>query len=56
VVCTFTNQLANGKSLCNLASKILPRSGIFGAGTGSSYGVKSDPTLGGLVPAAGGTR
>lgn len=56
VLCTLTDQLPNGKSLCNLVDKILPRSGVFGAGTGSSYGVKSDPTLGGLVPAAGGAR
>lgn len=56
VLCTLTDQLPNGKSLCNLVDKILPRSGVFGAGTGSSYGVKSDPTLGGLLPATGGAR
>ena len=56
VLCTLTDQLPNGKSLCSLVDKILPRSGVFGAGTGSSYGVQSDPTLGGLVPAAGGAR
>jgi len=49
VLCTLTDQLPNGKSLCGLIDKILPRSGTFGAGTGSSYGVKTDPTLGGLV-------
>jgi len=56
VLCTLTDQMPNGSSLCKTVSKILPRSGVFGAGTGSSYGVKSDPTLGGLVPAAGGAR
>ncbi|WP_017936540.1 MCE family protein [Nocardioides sp. Iso805N] len=56
VLCTLTDQLPSGKSLCNLVDKILPRSGVFGAGTGSSYGVKSDPTLGGLVPGTGGAR
>lgn len=56
VLCTLTDQLPNGKSLCGLVDKILPRSGAFGAGTGSSYGVKSDPTLGGLVPSTGGER
>lgn len=56
VLCTLTRQMPNGTSVCNLVNKILPRSGVFGAGTGSSYGVPSDPTLGGLVPAAGGAR
>lgn len=61
VLCTLTDQLPNGKSLCNLVDKILPRAGALGAGrvaagTGSSYGVKSDPTLGGLVAATGGDR
>ncbi|WGL52005.1 MCE family protein [Nocardioides sp. BP30] len=61
VLCTLTDQLPSGKSLCSLVDKILPRSaalgnGLSGAGTGSSYGVKSDPTLGGLVTAAGGSR
>lgn len=56
VLCTLTDQLPNGKTLCNTISKILPRSGVFGAGTGSSYGVKSDPTLGGLVATPGGAR
>jgi phospholipid/cholesterol/gamma-HCH transport system substrate-binding protein len=40
--------------LCNLIDNLplLPRAGTFGtigAGTGTSYGVRSDPTLGGLV-------
>jgi len=56
VLCTLSDQLPSGSSLCNLVQKILPRSGAFGAGTGSSYGVKTDPTLGGLVPATGGER
>ena len=56
VLCTLTDQLPSGSSLCNLVHKVLPRSGAFGAGTGSSYGVRSDPTLGGLVPATGGAR
>jgi virulence factor Mce-like protein len=56
VLCTLTEQMPQGKSLCDLVDKILPRSGVFAAGTGSAYGAKSDPTLGGLVPAAGGAR
>jgi virulence factor Mce-like protein len=56
VLCTLTEQMPQGKSLCSLVDKILPRSGVFAAGTGSAYGAKSDPTLGGLVPATGGAR
>jgi virulence factor Mce-like protein len=56
VLCTITEQMPQGKSLCSLVDKILPRSGVFAAGTGSAYGAKSDPTLGGLVSAAGGAR
>jgi virulence factor Mce-like protein len=56
VLCTLTEQMPQGKSLCDLVDKILPRSGVFAAGTGSAYGAKSDPTLGGLVPATGGAR
>lgn len=56
VLCTLTEQMPQGKSLCGLVDKILPRSGVFAAGTGSAYGAKTDPTLGGLVPATGGAR
>lgn len=56
VLCTLTEQMPQGKSLCSLVDKILPRSGVFAAGTGSAYGAKTDPTLGGLVPATGGAR
>jgi phospholipid/cholesterol/gamma-HCH transport system substrate-binding protein len=56
VLCTLTEQMPQGKSLCGLVDKVLPRSGVFAAGTGSAYGAKSDPTLGGLVPATGGAR
>lgn len=56
VLCTLTDQLPAGKNLCNLVHSILPRSGVLGAGTGSSYGVQTDLTLGGLVPAPGGAR
>ena len=56
VLCTLTEQMPQGKSLCGLVGKVLPRSGVFAAGTGSAYGAKSDPTLGGLVPATGGAR
>ncbi|MEP9384812.1 MCE family protein [Nocardioides sp. KR10-350] len=38
----------SGKS-CNVVKGLLPRGVPFGAGTGSSYGVPTDPTLGGLV-------
>jgi virulence factor Mce-like protein len=56
VLCTLTDQLPTGSTLCKTIKSILPRSGVFGAGSGSSYGVKTDLTLGGLVPAAGGDR
>ena len=56
VLCTLTDQLPSGTSLCNTIKGILPRSGVFGAGTGSSSGVHTDLTLGGLVPATGGAR
>jgi len=53
VLCTLTDQLPSGSSLCKTIKGILPRSGVFGAGTGSSSNVHTDLTLGGLVPAGG---
>lgn len=49
LLCTVLNQVDTGGNLCNLVEGILPRGAPFGAGTGSSVGVPSDPTLGGLV-------
>ena len=51
VLCTLVNQADDGGTLCNTLKKVLPRSGVFGAGTGSSIGQRTDPTLGGLVEA-----
>lgn len=55
-LCTFLNQADKSGSLCKIVDSVLPRGGVFGAGTGSSVGRHSDPTLGGLVPQAGGAR
>jgi phospholipid/cholesterol/gamma-HCH transport system substrate-binding protein len=48
-VCAIVNQADSSGSLCNLVDSILPRTGAFGAGTGTSMTQQSDPTLGGLV-------
>ena len=56
LLCTLSDQLPSGSTLCNAIKGILPRAGALGAGTGSSYGVRTDLTLGGLVPATGGAR
>ncbi|MFT4082234.1 MAG: MCE family protein [Nocardioides sp.] len=48
-LCSIVNQADSSNSACKTIKGLLNRSGALGAGTGSSYGVKSDPTLGGLV-------
>jgi phospholipid/cholesterol/gamma-HCH transport system substrate-binding protein len=53
-LCTILNQADKSGGLCKLVDGGLPRGSVFGAGTGSSVGKRSDPTLGGLVQ--GGTR
>jgi phospholipid/cholesterol/gamma-HCH transport system substrate-binding protein len=53
-LCTLLDQADKSGGLCKLVDSALPRGGVFGAGTGSSIGKQSDPTLGGLVK--GGTR
>lgn len=52
LLCGLTSAADPGGEVCDLLQTILPRTGTFGdvgAGTGSSMGVSSDPTLGGLV-------
>jgi len=49
LLCGIVNQADESGQLCNLVDSILPRSAPFG--TGSSYGERFDPTLGGLVAA-----
>lgn len=49
LTCTIADQIDKSGSLCKLLGSALPRSGIFGEGTGSSIGQHMDPTLGGLV-------
>lgn len=49
LLCTFLNQADTSGNLCDLVGGILPRGAPFGAGTGSSVGVHTDPSLGGLV-------
>lgn len=49
LTCTLADQIDKTGSLCKLLGSALPRSGIFGEGTGSSIGQHTDPTLGGLV-------
>jgi phospholipid/cholesterol/gamma-HCH transport system substrate-binding protein len=55
-MCTLLDQADKSGGLCKLVDAVLPRSGPFGAGTGSSIGKHTDPTLGGLVPTTGGAR
>lgn len=47
LLCGIVNQADESGQLCNLVDTVLPRSAPFG--TGSSYGERFDPTLGGLV-------
>lgn len=50
LLCGFVNNADPSGELCDLIETLpLPRTGPFGAGTGSSYGAKYDLTLGGLV-------
>ncbi|WP_435746643.1 MCE family protein [Nocardioides sp. SYSU DS0663] len=48
-LCGILAQVDDSRRLCDLVDTILPRSGPFGAGTGSSSDAKFDLTLGGLV-------
>jgi phospholipid/cholesterol/gamma-HCH transport system substrate-binding protein len=54
LLCSIVNQADDSGQLCNLVGQVLPRSAPFG--TGSSYEVPFDQTLGGLVAPAGGAR
>ncbi|WP_309649502.1 MCE family protein [Nocardioides sp.] len=50
LLCGFVNNADPSGELCDLIETLpLPRTGPFGAGTGSSSGAKYDLTLGGLV-------
>jgi len=49
VLCSMLNQADDTGRLCDMVDSILPRSGPFGAGTGSSSGKRFDLSLGGLV-------
>ncbi len=49
LLCGFVSQVDDSGALCDLIDSILPRSGPFGAGTGSSSGKRFDLSLGGLV-------
>jgi phospholipid/cholesterol/gamma-HCH transport system substrate-binding protein len=53
-MCTLLDQADKSGNLCKLVDSALPRGAVLGAGTGSSVGKHTDPTLGGLVK--GGTR
>jgi virulence factor Mce-like protein len=52
-LCTLVETSDPTGALCDTIGQILPRSGVFKQGTGSSYGEKFDPSLGGLVEVAG---
>jgi phospholipid/cholesterol/gamma-HCH transport system substrate-binding protein len=55
LVCGLISAADPQGTLCGTIKGLLPRSptfGAIGAGTGTSYGVVSDPTLGGLVEVA----
>lgn len=52
VLCTFVEPNDPTGSLCDAIQQILPRSGVFKQGTGSSSGDRFDLTLGGLVEVA----
>jgi phospholipid/cholesterol/gamma-HCH transport system substrate-binding protein len=50
LLCGFVNNADPSGAMCDLIETLpLPRTGPFGAGTGTSYGAKYDLTLGGLV-------
>jgi len=49
LLCGLVASNDSSGSLCKLIKSVLPRGKVFGSGTGSSYGVPTDPTLGGLV-------
>jgi virulence factor Mce-like protein len=49
VLCTFVEPNDPTGSLCDAIEQIVPRSGVFKQGTGSSSGDRFDLTLGGLV-------
>lgn len=48
-LCSLLGNAEGGEELCTLFETIFPRSGPFGAGTGSRVGSTYDPTLAGLV-------
>jgi len=48
-LCGILDQADKSGKACNSVKGLLPRGVPFGAGTGSSYGVPTDPSLGGLV-------
>ena len=48
-LCGILDQADKSGKACTAVKGLLPRGVPFGAGTGSSYGVPTDPTLGGLV-------
>ena len=48
-LCGILDQADSSGKACDLVKGLLPRGVPFGAGTGSSYNVPTDPTLGGLV-------
>ncbi|WP_205473302.1 MCE family protein [Nocardioides sp. SYSU D00038] len=54
LLCGFVGNVDKSGALCDLIEAITPRSAFAGAGagTGSAYTGKSDPTLGGLVEVA----
>ena len=49
VLCTFVEPNDPSGALCDTINQILPRSGVFTQGTGSSSGDTFDLSLGGLV-------
>lgn len=51
LLCGLVASNDSSGSLCKLIKSVLPRGKVFGSGTGSSYGVPNDPTLGGIVGA-----
>lgn len=53
-LCGILGQATNGGTLCKLIETLLPKGTALGQGTGSSYDVRTDPTLGGLASSGGG--
>lgn len=49
LLCGMVTQVDDSGELCDVISGLLPRGAAFGAGSGSSIGQRSDPTLAGLV-------